>query len=108
MNEAKRKRRIPPSGSRSGKKDTRWIRSGKSVSTFAPRGTFRKDAEQIARVMVSPRVSPKGIGSAIRMVQFLLNRGGKGLSAARRRELERAKRLLQEKHAVRRDRAQDH
>jgi hypothetical protein len=108
MKEAKDKRRILPSGSRSGKKDTGWIRSGKCVSTFAPRGTFRKDAEHIARVMASPRVSPKGIGSAIRMVQFLLNRGGKGLSAARRRELERAKRLLQEKHAVRRDRAQDH
>jgi hypothetical protein len=107
MKQAKRKRRTSRSGSHSGKKDARWIRSDKSVSTFAPRGTFRRDAELIARVMASPRVSPKGIGSAIRMVQFLLNRGGKRLSASRRRELERAKRLLQEKHAVRRNRVQD-
>jgi tRNA(adenine34) deaminase len=45
--------------------------------------------------MASRRVSPKGIGSAIRMIQFLINRSGRNLSAARRRELERAKRMLQ-------------
>jgi tRNA(adenine34) deaminase len=30
----------------------------------------------------------------MRMLTFFINRAGKGLSAARRRELERAKRLL--------------
>ncbi|MGH7338748.1 MAG: DUF3175 domain-containing protein, partial [Myxococcota bacterium] len=45
-------------------------------------------------------VSPKGIGSAIRMVQLFINRAGRGLSAARKRELERAKRLLQERRAA--------
>ena len=40
-----------------------------------------------------------GLGSAIRMVQFLLNRGGRNLPARRRRELERAKRLLQTRRA---------
>ena len=73
----------------------RWVRNVKTVSTFPPPGTFQKDAESIARIMASPRVSPKGIGSAIRMVQFYLNRGGAGLPAGRRRELEKAKRLLQ-------------
>ena len=81
--------------SRARRASPRWVRNVKTVSTFPPRGTFSLNAEGIARVMASPRVSPKGIGSAIRMVQFILNRGGKNLSAARRRELERAKRLLQ-------------
>jgi hypothetical protein len=47
--------------------------------------------------MASRKVSPKGIGSGIRMIQFFINRGGKGLSKARKRELEKAKRILQVK-----------
>jgi len=38
---------------------------------------------------------PKGPGSGVRMIQFFINRAGRSLSATRRRELERAKRLLQ-------------
>jgi Protein of unknown function (DUF3175) len=49
--------------------------------------------------MASRRVSPKGLGSGIRMIQYFINRGGKNLPAARRRELERAKRILQERNA---------
>jgi len=45
--------------------------------------------------MARKDVSPKGIASGIRMIQYFINRGGKGLSATRRRELERAKRILQ-------------
>ena len=56
-----------------------------------------KSASQIAKAMASKRVSPKGIGSGIRMIQFFINRAGKSLSAARRRELEKAKRILQAK-----------
>ena len=73
----------------------RWVRDVKTVSTFPPKDLFTRDAETIARVMASRKVSPGGIGSGIRMVQFFINRGGKGLSPARRRELEKAKRLLQ-------------
>ena len=73
----------------------RWSSRVKTVSTFPPAGLFTKDAETIARVMASKRVSPKGIGSGIRMVQFLINRAGRNLPARQRRELERAKRLLQ-------------
>ena len=72
----------------------RWSHRVKSESTFPPPGLYTKDARTIARTMASKRVSPKGIGSAIRMVQFYINRAGKNLSAARRRVLEQAKQLL--------------
>jgi tRNA(adenine34) deaminase len=65
------------------------------VSTFPPPGLFAKDAETIAAVMATKRVSPQGLGSGIRMVQFFINRAGRNLPAKQRRELERAKRLLQ-------------
>jgi tRNA(adenine34) deaminase len=71
----------------------------RTVSTYPPPGLFTKDAETIARVMATKRVSPKGLGSGIRMVQFFINRAGKSLPARQRRELERAKRILQERRA---------
>jgi tRNA(adenine34) deaminase len=74
-----------------------WIRDVNTVSTFPPEGIFTKDARTIAQVMASPDVSPKGIGSAIRMVQFFINRTGKHLPPERKNELEEAKRLLREK-----------
>jgi hypothetical protein len=75
----------------------KWVRGVKTVSTCPPEGLFTRDANTIARVMASKKVSPKGIGSGIRMIQYFINRAGKGLPASRRRELERAKRLLQER-----------
>jgi hypothetical protein len=39
------------------------------------------------------------------MIQYFINRGGKNLAPGRRRELERAKRLLQRRLAVQRRRA---
>jgi hypothetical protein len=77
--------------------DKRWVSRVKTVSTFPPEGTFKKDARSIARIMASKKVSPKGIGSGIKMIQYFINRGGKGLSAARREELEKAKQILQER-----------
>lgn len=76
-------------------KPKRWAGKVKTVSTFPPPGTFTKDAATIARTMASTKVSPKGLGSAIRMVQLFINRAGQNLPAARKRELEKAKRLLQ-------------
>jgi tRNA(adenine34) deaminase len=73
----------------------KWSHQIKTVSTFPPQGVFTKSAPTIARSMASKRVSPKGIGSGIRMIQMFINRAGKNLTAARRRELERAKRILQ-------------
>jgi hypothetical protein len=75
----------------------RWVRDVKTVSTYPPEGTFTKDAETIARTMASKEVSPKGIGSGIRMIQFFINRAGKNLPPERKRELEKAKKLLQAK-----------
>jgi tRNA(adenine34) deaminase len=78
-------------------KGRRWVRDVKTVSTFPPEGTFTKDAETVARIMASKKVSPKGIGSGIRMIQFFINRAGKNLPPERRSELEKAKKILQAK-----------
>ena len=75
----------------------KWAHRVKTVSTFPPRAIFTKDADTIARVMATKKVSPKGIGSGIRMIQFFINRAGKDLSSTRRQELEKAKRILQSK-----------
>jgi Protein of unknown function (DUF3175) len=79
------------------KKSGKWVQNVKTVSTFPPQGTFIKDADSIARIMASKKVSPKGIGSGIRMIQYFINRAGKGLSATQKRNLEKAKRILQER-----------
>jgi tRNA(adenine34) deaminase len=75
----------------------KWVRGVKTVSTNPPRNLFTKNAMAIARAMASKKVSPKGIGSGIRMIQFFINRAGKDLPEARKRELEKAKRILQAK-----------
>jgi tRNA(adenine34) deaminase len=77
-----------------------WVRGVKTVSTFPPKDLFTKDAETVARSLASKKVSPKGIGSGIRMLQYFINRAGEDLPGARRRELEKAKKLLQEKNAT--------
>lgn len=75
----------------------RWSHEVKTVSTFPPEGVFTKDAKTIARSLASKKVSPKGIGSGIRMIQFFINRAGKNLSDERKAELEAAKHILQER-----------
>ncbi len=75
----------------------RWVRGVTTDSTHPPKDLFTKSAAEIARSLASKKVSPKGPGSGMRMLTYFLNRGGKGLSATRRRELERAKRLLHER-----------
>jgi Protein of unknown function (DUF3175) len=75
----------------------RWSQGVTTTSTHPGAGLFTKDARTIARRMGSRRVSPKGIGSGIRMIQFFMNRAGSKLAAPRRRVLERAKKILQER-----------
>jgi hypothetical protein len=75
----------------------RWVRDVDTVSTSPPEGIFTKDAETIARTMAQEKVSPKGIGSAIRMIQFFINRAGKDLPTERKQELEKAKELIRER-----------
>ncbi|HEX6503287.1 MAG TPA: DUF3175 domain-containing protein [Terriglobales bacterium] len=53
-----------------------------------------KSASTIARTLASKKVSPKGPGSGMRMLTYFINRAGKGLTAARRKELQKAKELL--------------
>ena len=75
----------------------KWVRGVKTASTHPPEGLYTKDAQTIARAMASTKVSPKGLGSGIRMIQFVINRAGKNLPAGRKQELEKAKRILQAK-----------
>ena len=72
----------------------RWVAKVNTESTFPPEGLFLKSAATIARTLASKKVSPKGPGSGMRMLTYFINRGGKGLSATRRRELEKAKEML--------------
>jgi tRNA(adenine34) deaminase len=72
----------------------RWISKVTTDSTHPPEGLFNKSASTIARTLASKRVSPKGPGSGMRMLTFFINRAGHGLSATRRAELEKAKRML--------------
>lgn len=75
----------------------KWSASVKTESTSPPRNLFTEDAATIARSLASKRVSPKGPASGMRMLTFFINRAGHTLSATRRRELERAKKLLHER-----------
>ncbi len=77
----------------------KWSREVKTDSTHPPKDLFTKDGTTIARAMASKKVSPRGIGSGIRMVQFFINRAGKNLSRQQLGELEKAKRILQRKKA---------
>jgi hypothetical protein len=79
------------------KDNNRWVKGVKTDSTHPPPGTFTKDARTVARIMARKDVSPGGIGSGIRMIQYFINRGGKGLSTTRKKELERAIEILQER-----------
>lgn len=76
-------------------RSVRWSQKVHTVSTFPPKGTFTTKGEEIAKIMSSPDVSPKGIGSAIRMIQFFINRGGRNISPSQKTELEKAKTILQ-------------
>lgn len=80
-------------------KSKRWVAGVKTVSTYPPPGLFTKDANTIARTLASKKVSPKGPASGMRMLTYFINRAGKNLSPARRRELEKAKKLLSERIA---------
>ena len=96
MAASKRKPQLKRSASartprKAGKK---WVAGVKTDSTHPPEGLFTKNASTIARTLASKKVSSKGPASGLRMLTYFINRGGKGLSASRRAELEKAKRLL--------------
>jgi len=87
---------------KSGKRSTtppsrRWSAKVKTDSTKPAPGLFKKSAKQIAEGLEKKSVSPEGPGQAMRMLSFYENRGGKNLSAERKRTLEHAKDILREK-----------
>ena len=73
---------------------TKWVQNVKTDSTHPPAGLFTKPAGAIAMKRASKKVSPKGPASGMRMLTYFINRGGRELSAARRAELEKAKKML--------------
>ncbi|HEX4002422.1 MAG TPA: DUF3175 domain-containing protein [Candidatus Acidoferrales bacterium] len=93
------KRANRKSGGGRGRNGKRWVASVKTDSTHPPAGLFTKSAPTIARVLASKKVSPKGPQSGMRMLNYFINRGGRGLSRTRRAELQRAKSLLSKRIA---------
>lgn len=91
------KHRAAKGSSRKSAPKKRWVKNVTTDSTHPPKDLFTKSAPVIARSLASKKVSPKGPGSGMRMLTYFINRAGKGLSASRRRELERAKKLLHER-----------
>jgi len=87
------------------KKPKRWIAKVTTDSTHPPKGLFNRSAATIARTLASKKVSPKGPGSGMRMLTYYINRAGRGLSAHRRAELEKAKTLLSKRIAREKKRA---
>src|SRR5579863_5659607 len=83
-----------PARKASRKSGKRWIAKVTTDSTHPAKGLFTKDAATIARSLASKRVSPKGPESGLRMLNYFINRGGKGLTVTRRRTLERAKAMM--------------
>jgi hypothetical protein len=81
---------------RRGRKKTsrRWVAGVTTDSTHPSKGLFTRSATVIARQLASKKVSPKGPASGMRMLNYYINRAGKNLSAKRRAELEKAKKLL--------------
>ena len=86
---AKKKSTTPPS--------KRWSAKVKTDSTKPGPGLFKKSAKKIAEGLASKKVSPKGPGQAMQMLNFYENRGGKNLPAERKNALETAKAILRKK-----------
>ncbi len=80
-----------------GKSGRKWSAGVTTDSTYPKEGLFKKDPETIARSLASKKVSPKGPGSGMRMLNFFINRAGKNLSATRKAKLQKAKELLSER-----------
>jgi tRNA(adenine34) deaminase len=76
------------------KNKKRWVATVTTDSTHPEPGLFKKSASVIASALASRKVSPKGPASGMRMLNYFINRAGRGLSRERRTELERAKELL--------------
>lgn len=100
-------RKAASSKRKTSRSSKRWVKDVKTDATHPQQGLFNKSASTIARELASKDVSPKGPGSGMRMLTYYINRGGKNLSATRKKELEKAKELLSEKVERARERRED-
>lgn len=62
-------------------------------------GVFTMPAESIAESLASKEISPQGPSSGLRLLTFYMNYARKWLSPSRRRNLEKAKKLLEQRVA---------
>jgi tRNA(adenine34) deaminase len=90
---------MPKNSSGAAKKKTkkRWVAGVTTDSTHPPPGLFTKSAVVIAGSLASKKVSPKGPASGMGMLNYFINRAGRGLDQTRRTELGKAKELLSKK-----------
>ena len=72
----------------------KWSAKVDTDETHPDHGLFLEDAESIAKALATPKVSPKGPASGMRMLTFYMNRAGKNLSEERVKELDKAKEIL--------------
>jgi hypothetical protein len=64
-------------------KPKKWVSKVNTDSTHPEQGLFTKQPETIAHRLASKEVSPKGPASGMRMLNYYINRAGKGLSATK-------------------------
>jgi len=76
--------------------DPTWSEKVTTDSVKVPEGTFTKSASEIANILDDRKVS-KNTRSAIRMIQFYINRAGTNLTNERKDTLESAKKILHER-----------
>ena len=60
-------------------------------------GLFNRPAEKIAESLASKEVSPQGPSSGLRLLTFYMNYAGKRAQPVARRNLEKAKKLLEDR-----------
>lgn len=66
----------------------------KSDSDRIPANLFAKPPEQIVEVLSSKDMFPQGAASGMRVLTFYISRSGKGMTPSRRRNLEKARKML--------------
>lgn len=59
-----------------------------------PANLFAEPPEKIVEVLSSKEVFPQGVASGMRVLSFYISHSAKGISPTRRRNLEKAKRML--------------
>ena len=56
-----------------------------------PRGIMSKSTMEIYRAATNKKYAPKGLGSAIKFIQYYLNRGGDNIPFSQRNKIENYK-----------------